>query len=188
MIELKPRQKIFCAEYLKDLSGKEAAIRAGYSKKTANVQSCQMLKDDRIKAYLQELQAKRQERLEVDADYVLRRLVEIDKMDVRDIMHDDGTLKPIAEWPETWRTSISGFDVAELFEGGGDERILSGILKKIKWPDKLKNLELLGKHITVGAFKETVENKHSFLGPDGKPLEVELRTIYVSVGDKRDNG
>ncbi|MNP57792.1 hypothetical protein D3C76_1526530 [compost metagenome] len=50
-----------------------------------------------------------------------------------------------------------GFDLAEMFEGQGKERDMVGVLKKIKWPDKVRNLELLGKHVNVNAFKEQVE-------------------------------
>jgi phage terminase small subunit len=48
-------------------------------------------------------------------------------------------------------------DLSELWEGSGDERQMIGLLKKIKWPDKVKNLELLGKHVDVQAFKEQKE-------------------------------
>ncbi|GAB3287837.1 terminase small subunit [Parahaliea aestuarii] len=37
---------------------------------------------------------------------------------------------------------------------------MTGLLKKIKWPDKLRNLELLGKHVAVGAFRETIDHNH----------------------------
>jgi phage terminase small subunit len=40
------------------------------------------------------------------------RLVEIDQMDVIDILNDDGSLKPIREWPKIWRTTLSGFDLS----------------------------------------------------------------------------
>ena len=78
-------------------------------------------------------------------------------MDVLDIMNDDLSLKPISEWPPIWRQYISGLDNMEEFDGRGDDRTMIGYLRKIKWPDKVKNLELLGKHISIGAFKERVE-------------------------------
>ncbi len=43
--------------------------------------------------------------------------------------------------------------------GEGDN---AGLLKKIKWPDKVKNLELLGKHVDVQAFKEQTKVEHGF--------------------------
>jgi len=89
-------------------------------------------------------------------------------MDVLDIMRDDRSLKPVSEWPASWRRYLSGFDIAEMFEGRGEEREMVGLLKKIKWPDKVKNLELLGKHIGVMAFKEQATHEHT--GKDGGPI------------------
>ncbi|MCY1367599.1 hypothetical protein D9M69_545420 [compost metagenome] len=85
---------------------------------------------------------------------MLLQLHAIDQMDIIDILEDDLTLKPLSTWPQVWRRYLNGFELAELFEGQGDARKLMGVLKKIKWVDKLRNLELLGKHINVGAFRE----------------------------------
>ena len=156
---LTDKQDMFCREYLVDLNATQAAIRAGYSEKTANAQAGRLLVNVSVQERIQELKLERGERLEVDADYVLKRLVEIDQMDVLDILHDDGGIKSIHEWPKVWRTSLSGMDLAEMFESKDGERDLVGIMKKIKWPDKVKNLELLGKHVKVQAFKEQIEQK-----------------------------
>ncbi|ELY3856745.1 terminase small subunit [Providencia rettgeri] len=156
---LTDKQEMFCREYLVDLNATQAAIRAGYSDKTARSQANRMLTNVDIEKRIQELMNNRSDRLDVDADYVLKRLVDIDQMDVLDILHDDGGVKPIHKWPKVWRTSLSGIDLAEMFESKDGERDLVGIMKKIKWPDKVKNLELLGKHIKVQAFKEQIEQK-----------------------------
>ena len=79
-------------------------------------------------------------------------------MDVLDILRDDGTLKPITLWPKVWRITLQGMDISTTIQDF-DEKTTETILKKIKWPDKVKNLELLGKHISVQAFKEQVEQK-----------------------------
>jgi phage terminase small subunit len=162
---LTDKQEMFCREYLVDLNATQAAIRAGYSDKTANRIAAQLLSKLDIEKRIQELMNDRSERLEITADYVLNRLVEIDQMDVLDILHDDGGIKPIHEWPKVWRTSLSGMDLAEMFESKDGERDLVGIMKKIKWPDKVKNLELLGKHRNVGAFVEL--SKTELYGKDG---------------------
>jgi len=156
---LNDKQEMFCREYLVDLNATQAAIRAGYSEKTANRIAAQLLSKLDIEKRIQELMNRRSERLDIDADYVLKRLVDIDQMDVLDILHDDGGIKPIHEWPKVWRTSLSGMDLAEMFESKDGERDLVDIMKKIKWPDKVKNLELLGKHVKVQAFKEQIEQK-----------------------------
>ncbi|HCQ8179607.1 terminase small subunit [Morganella morganii] len=161
---LTDKQEMFCREYLIDLNATQAAIRAGYSVKTANRTASENLSKPDIQIRISELMKERSDRLQIDADYVLNRLVEIDQMDVLDILHDDGGIKPIHEWPKVWRISLSGMDLAEMFESKDGERDLVGILKKIKWPDKVKNLELLGKHISVQAFREQVKNEHDVVG------------------------
>lgn len=152
---LTDKQEMFCREYLIDLNATQAAIRAGYSEKTSNEQGARLLANVSVQIRISELKAQRNDRIDVDADYVLKRLFEIDQMDVLDILLPNGELKPIKDWPKTWRTTLSGMDVTEM---AGDD---PGFLKKIKWPDKVKNLELLGKHVTVQAFKENVKTEQS---------------------------
>jgi phage terminase small subunit len=69
--DLTAKQKIFVLEYLKDLNGTQAAIRAGYSAKTANVISSEMLTKPYIKAAIEDGMTKRAQKLEISADYVL---------------------------------------------------------------------------------------------------------------------
>ncbi|MCE7614207.1 terminase small subunit [Vibrio fluvialis] len=157
MANLTDKQDMFCREYLKDLNATQAAIRAGYSEKTANRIAAENLSKPVIQDRISELKSARIEEVKIDANYVLNRLVEIDQMDALDIINDDGSLKPIRMWPKVWRTYLSGFDLTELWEGQGEDRQQIGLLKKVKWPDKVKNLELLGKHIEVQAFKEKME-------------------------------
>lgn len=152
MTKLTDKQELFCREYLVDLNATQAAIRAGYSENTASEQGARLLVNVKVQNYIQELKQQRNDRNKIDADYVLKRLVEIDQMDIADILTPSGDFLPIKEWPRTWRTTLSGLDIAII--GSGDTE---AIMKKIKWPDKTKNLELLGKHVSVQAFKEKNE-------------------------------
>ena len=150
-------QEAYAQEYTKCPENQtQAAINAGFSPKTAAVKASVMMRDERIQKRIAELMEERNKRLRVSADYVLLRLVEIDQMDVLDILNDDGSLKPIREWPKIWRTTLSGFDLPSTIMNM-DETSIETILKKIKWPDKVKNLELIGKHVDVNAFKERLE-------------------------------
>jgi phage terminase small subunit len=135
---LNAQQRRFVDEYLIDL-------------KTASEQASRLLTNVIVQDAVRDALKARSERTNVDADYVLRRLVEVDQMDALDVLNDDGTLKPIKEWPKIWRQYISAIDVVET---GGDA---PAIIKKIKWPDKVKNLELIGKHVAVQAFKDKLE-------------------------------
>ncbi|WP_410787502.1 terminase small subunit [Klebsiella aerogenes] len=163
------QQEAYCQEYVKCPENQtQAAINAGYSPNTAGKFASQNMRDARIQKRIAELMEDRNKRLRVSADYVLLRLVEIDQMDVLDILNDDGGMKPIAEWPKVWRTSLSAMDIATIKttqaslqkeNGEADLSVedVEHILKKVKWPDKVKNLELIGKHVDVMAFKERME-------------------------------
>ena len=151
MANLTPKQQRFVEEYLIDLNATQAAIRAGYSEKTAYSVGHENLKKPEIQKAIQEAQSKRTEQTQIDSAYVLKRLIEIDQMDVLDIMDDDGNVKPLRDWPKVWRQFVSNIETISM----EDE---AGWLKKIKWPDKVKNLELLGKHVSVGAFKDKIEH------------------------------
>lgn len=183
MAKLTDKQELFAREYLKDLNATQAAIRAGYSEKSAAAQGCENLIKPNVAERIIELKNERNDEVGIDAAYVLRRLVEIDQMDVLDIMTDDMSIKPVSEWPASWRRYLSGFDLADMFEGRGEDREMVGILKKIKWPDKVKNLELLGKHVTVQAFKDNVKNE--LVGANGLPLATP--SFVISFGAEDDS-
>ncbi|MDC4196936.1 terminase small subunit [Enterobacter cloacae complex sp. RIVM_C039474] len=155
---LTAKVEAYCQEYIKCPENQtQAAINAGYSHKTAAKFASQNMRDERVKKRIAELMEERNRRSRISADYVLMRLKEIDELDLADIMNDDLSLKPLSSWPKAWRQFLSGVKVAELFEGKGDEKKMIGVLKSIKWPDKVKNLELIGKHVDVNAFKERLE-------------------------------
>ena len=170
---LTDKQEMFCREYLIDLNATQAAIRAGYSAKTANRTASENLSKPDVKSRIAELKTQRNDLVGINATYVLNRLVEIDQMDVLDILNATGELKPVAEWPKVWRTTLSGLDVMTV-AGDGDT---AGLLKKIKWPDKVKNLELLGKHIDVNAFKETIDHKSSDGTMTPQPTIIQLLPV-----------
>ena len=132
---------------------------SGMDDKTVWENASRLAADSKVSARIAELRGAVTAKAVVDASYVLNRLVEIDRMDALDILNDDGTVKPIKEWPKIWRQFISNMEVVEM--AGGDDEKRVAVLKKIKWPDKVKNLELLGKHLQVGAFVEKVDHTSS---------------------------
>ncbi|MDU0628330.1 terminase small subunit [Pseudomonas aeruginosa] len=155
---------LFVDEYLIDLNATQAAIRAGYSTRRATEIGYQLLQRPEVAQAIQAAMAERSKRTEVEADYVIRRLREIDEMDVLDILEDDGSFRSIRDWPKAWRQFLSGIEIAELFEGRGDDRRIAGVLRKVKWPDKLRNLELLSRHV----------------GTESAALDLELKRLDVA--------
>jgi phage terminase small subunit len=77
MASLNEKQKRFCEEYLIDLNATQAAIRAGYSEKTAKEIGCENLTKPNIQEYVQSLLEERSKRTEIDADYVLYGIKEV---------------------------------------------------------------------------------------------------------------
>ncbi len=159
MPKLTDKQELFCREYLIDLNATQAAIRAGYSKKTAPKIGSENLQKPDVQAVITKLKAERNKSTTIDAEYVLNRLKEIDQLDVLDILEDDlSAFKRLSEWPKSWRTSVSSIDMKRMITGD-----VEAAIEKIKWPDKVKNLELIGRHVSVRAWEkeltvETVAN------------------------------
>lgn len=156
MKKLTPKQEMFCKEYIKDLNGAQAAIRAGYSEETAKEIASENLTKPNIKSRIQELMEKRSSKVEVSAEMVLRELVHLATVDLSEAYNPDGTIKPLQEIPEPIRRAIAGFEQVEEFEGTGRDRVQVGYKKKIKFYDKTKALELIGKHLKL--FTDKVEH------------------------------
>jgi phage terminase small subunit len=151
-------QEAYAQEYVKCPENQtQAAINAGFSPKSAHVKASTMMRDERIQKRIAELMEERNKRLRVSADYVLLRLVEIDQMDVLDILNDDGGLKPIASGRKSGVPRSALWISTSTIMNRMARISIETILKKIKWPDKVKNLELIGKHVDVNAFKERME-------------------------------
>lgn len=155
--DLTDKQQAFVEEYLKDLNATQAAIRAGYSAKTAQEQASRLLSNVMVADAVAALKAERSKKTGIDAAWLLTRLADEAEADLNDIIDEDGKLKPVHEWPVIWRKGlVAGIEVEELWEGRGEDRERIGLLHKVKLSDRVKRLELIGKHIDVQAFREQV--------------------------------
>ncbi|WP_027859244.1 terminase small subunit [Marinobacterium jannaschii] len=151
------KRQQFCREYIVDFNGTQAAIRAGFAEKSAVKQASELLQKSEISQRIAELIEERSERTGIDADWVLTRLQDIADADIADVLEDDGSLKPISQWPKIWRRMVTGLDISELFEGRGEDREQIGVMKKVKTIRSERLYEMIGKHVNVNAFKERVE-------------------------------
>lgn len=160
-MSLSDRKERFCREYAQTLDAKEAARRAGMARwRTAGPK---LLEDPEISARVAHLMAGNPADAEYSAQHLMRRLIEIDQMDLSDIYcPETGALLPVHEWPRVWRISIGGVETVEMRTTGE----VASFVKKIKMPDKIKVLELLGKHIEVSAFRESASVNVSLSGID----------------------
>ena len=152
MSGLTKKQIRFVQEYLIDLNATQAAIRAGYSENTAGSIGFENLRKPDIAEAIQEAQDERAKGRQWDAQKVLERLEQTADLDISDIINDDWSVKPLSQWPMIWRQSLSGLDILKSITTAGEDVSIESIVKKMKWPEKLKTLELIGRHVNVKAF------------------------------------
>lgn len=150
MPKLTDKQAAFVREYLVDLNATQAAIRAGYSVKTAYRQGADLLQKTSIREAIEKAQAKRARRVEVTQDYVLSNLVEVVERTMQ--------RAPVTDRKGEQVTDEEGRAVW-TFDAKGANRAL----------------ELLGKHL--GIFTDKVRAEVS--GPDGGPVASEIVVRFV---------
>ncbi len=141
MAKLTARQERFVEEYLIDLNATQAAIRAGYSVKTANEQGSRLLSNVSVRARIDEALAERSRRTGINQDRVLRELARLAFVNAPDLINvTDATLLEDASPDDT--AAIASVKVKRRATDDGDE-----VEREIRLADKLKALELLGKHL-----------------------------------------
>lgn len=158
--KLTPQQAQFCEEYLVDLNGVQAAIRAGYSPRSARTTGSRLLSYANVKARIAELSAARSERTKIDQDQVIRELARIAFSDIRKLCNwgerhvlfvpseelDDDAAATVSEvWSET-NTFTSD---------NGDSQ--TTVKLKLKTYDKLGALRDLLKHLSPTGGDNSVE-------------------------------
>lgn len=140
------KQKRFIEEYLVDLNATQAAIRAGYSPDTAKSIGSENLTKPDIRAHIDKAMAERSKRTGVNADRVVMELAKIAFVNAVDVIDPEtATVKADASGDDT--AAIQSVKVKTFGE--------DGLEREVKMADKLKALELLGKHL--GMFKDKVE-------------------------------
>ncbi|WP_300562976.1 terminase small subunit [Companilactobacillus sp.] len=156
---LTPKKSAFVEEYLKDLNATKAAERAGYSAKTAYSQGQRLLKDVEIQELITAARIARSERTQIDSDWVLARLAAEADADVADIYDDNGNLRPVKEWPLIWRKGlVAGIEtVREAIGQSANGEAEYSMVQKVRLSDRIKRVELIGKHVNVSAFEERVK-------------------------------
>lgn len=148
--------EIFALEYLKDLNAAAAGRRAGYSPGTLHSNATRMLRHPIVQAVLKREVERRRELLQAEADFVVRELLALASVDIAAAFDEKtGSLLPIHQIPPEVRKALAGVEVFEEFAGKGEARQHVGNTTKVKWWDRIRALELLGKY--HGLFAEKVD-------------------------------
>jgi len=137
----------FIHEYPKDLNGKQAAIRAGYSPKTAEVQASQLLRQLKVKRAVQKLVDAQLKRADLSAGRVLEEMRRLAFFDIRRLYDAFGHLKPIHTLSEEDAAAIAGFETVIKNAKAGDG--ITDEVLKVKTHNKPQVLELLAKHFKL---------------------------------------
>lgn len=167
MADLTPKQALFVKEYLIDLNGTQAAIRCGYSPKTARVQGAKLLTLPAIRAAVSDGKARQLDKAELTAARVLEELRRLAFADPRALFDQDGNLRPIQTLDDEAAATIASFEVIKKNAAAGDGVI--DTVHKVRTVDKTKALDALAKHF--GLLVERIEHsgglviKHEL--PDG---------------------
>lgn len=176
---LTPLQHQFVKEYLIDLNAAQAAIRAGYSAKTASRIGPNLLGKPNVAAAIQLEKDKRSKRTEITADMVLKELAKIGFCNLDDFLKISDTGTPIIDFSGADRdkmAALSEITQDTYFEGKGEDA--QEVKKtKIKLQDKVKSLQLIGNHL--GMFRENA-------GGDDAPAPIKVE-IAVIDGRRRDD-
>lgn len=135
------KQKRFVEEYLIDLNATQAAIRAGYSPETAGSIGGENLKKPEISSAISKAMAERSKRTGINQDRVLRELAKIAFVNAVEVIDPKTAKIRDGALPED-TAAIQSIKVKESFSENGQM-----MEREIRMADKLKALELLGKHL-----------------------------------------
>lgn len=152
-------------EYLVDRNGTQAAIRAGYSRGTAESQASHLLRNPKVAAAVAVKAEALAQRLDLKAEDVLREFSHIAHMDPGELFDADGKPLPIHKLPEHVRRAIASVEVKK-----------DGSVRVTFW-DKTAGLTQLGR------FHKLFTDKKEVAGEGGGPLEVRI----VSYADLEDD-
>jgi phage terminase small subunit len=159
---LTPKQEKFCIEYMVDLNMTQAAIRAGYSKRTANEQGSRLLANVKIQTRVKELQQDTREKIELSIETVLNELKNFAFSDITETLLL--TVEQVKELPEDVRRLITKYKHTTktyINENGPDTK---EDVVELWFVDKLKAFDMLNRHL--GFYEEDNFQKKTEINMD----------------------
>ena len=153
---LNPKQERFVVEYLVDLNATQAAIRAGYSPKTAGVQAFDLLKKPEIAAALERQRNQHAKNTGLTVERVLQEAMRLAFFDIRKLTDAEGNPIPINQLDDDTAAAIQGLELATE-RVRGDDAGAETVVRKYKIADKNAAVERLFKHL--GLFEK--DNKQT---------------------------
>jgi len=155
--KLTPKQKKFCNEYLLDLNATQAAIRAGYSKKSAAIQGCENLTKPNIQNKIKENRERVQKNTDITPESVVRELAKIGFANIKGVFDDNNEIVDISKLPDDITAAIESIQSDIRHDSGDSDGYTEKV--KVKFHSKLHALTDLGKHL--GIFEKDNKQKQT---------------------------
>jgi phage terminase small subunit len=136
----------------------DAMRKAGYKDRYIAQNADKIRKHPFVADAIAKAMKERSERTKIDADKLLLRLQDMANADLADLYDEQMQFKSIHDMPSIWRQGLlAGVEVKTTSVGSGDEAKVTHTVTKVKLADRLKTLELIGKHVDVKAWLERVQ-------------------------------
>lgn len=149
------QQRLFAAEYLKDRNGTQAAIRAGYSAKTAYSIAEQLLRKPEIQASIEAVVMKAEQKVGLSIERTLLEVARIAYFDPRKLLDSTGRPRPLQDLDDDTAAAIAGMKVTDKFERDEDGEGTKSTITEYKLADKNAALDKAMKHF--GQYKRDNE-------------------------------
>lgn len=159
---LTPKQERFCQEYVVDFNATQAAIRAGYSKKTAKSIGQENLTKPDLREFVAELQKALQKATGIDAQRVINEYVKVGFSNIKAFLEEGNSIRDISQLPDDVAAAVESIQSDIRHDGGDSEGYTEKV--KLKLHSKLSALNDLGKHL--GIFEKDNEQ--------GKPIAPQI--------------
>lgn len=164
--DLTEKQRLFCLYYIKSFNATMAAIKAGYSKDSAHVEGCRLLRNAKVKAEIKRLKGNMTEDIFIDAMDVLNKYIEIAFADITDYV-SFGNTEIVVDKDEEGKPIIRNINYVDLKDSDYiDGTILTEVSQgkdgvKVKLADKMKALEKLELYFDLlpDKFKRRIEEE-----------------------------
>ena len=175
------KQAKFVEELLKDPKGNatQAAIRAGYSIKGGGIQAHYLFNNIKVKTAIDKRRKALMASSRIDQEWVLKRLELLTEFTIADFFNDDGTMKKFSEIPKEKLYAIGGFKQSKKVLSNKDEEYITERIKEFKLPDKVKVLDIIGKHL--GMFEK--DNRIQVVEEHNINVKVDLPESVDRIGD-----
>lgn len=144
--KLTRKQEAFVAQYMIDKNSTQAAIRAGFSKRNADVIGPQLLGKSWVREAVDEALSRLNDSAIMSANDVLVEASRLGRFDARKLYRADGSPIPVNELDDDTARCVAAIEMIEVYEGSGKDRVFVGYTKRYKTHDKNSALDKLFKH------------------------------------------